>query len=121
MSSLFVSLISFVQPITILIFMISLDILQPVNIVDNVLFFGGGSSCGGGTSGGGAGGGGGGQGGGQEGGGRGGGGWANDGQGIRLMGGRAHVHIDDMVRVVQPESGQQSRRLHKDELEKNKF
>ena len=102
------------QPISISIFIISLDILQPVNIVDNVLFFGGGSSCGGGTSGGGAGGGGGGQGGGREGGerGEGGGGWANDGQGIRLMGGRSHVHIDDVVRVVQPESGQQSRRLH---------
>ena len=91
---------------------------QPVNIVDNVLFFGGGSGCGGGTSGGGAGGGGGGQGVGREGReGRGDGG-ANDGQGIWLMGGRAHVHINDVVGVVQPEPGQQ-RRIGK--RRKNKF
>ena len=72
-----------------------------------MLFFGGG----GGSCGGGAGGGGGGKGGRREGGerGEGGGGWANDGQGIRLMRGRSHVDIDDVVRVVQPESGQQSR------------
>ena len=78
--------------------------ILPVNIVHNVLFFG----LGGETGGGGAGGGGGGQGRGREGGegrgGEGGEGGANDCQGIRLMGGRAHVHIDDVVCVVQPES-----------------
>ena len=75
-----------------------------------MLFFSGGGF------GGGAGGGGGGQGeGGGEGGGGGGGqggeggeGWAYDCQGIGLMGGCAHVHIDHVVRVVQPESDQQS-------------
>ena len=70
--------------------------ILPVNIVHNVLFFG----LGGETGGGGAGGGGGGQGRGREGGE----GGANDCQGIRLTGGRAHVHIDDVVCVVQPES-----------------
>ena len=81
--------------------------MLPVNIVHNVLFFGF-DGFGGETDGGGAGGGGGGQGGGGEGregrGREGGEGGANDRQGIRLMGGRAHVHIDDVVRVVQPES-----------------
>ena len=51
--------------------------------------------------------------GGGGGGGEGGRGGADDGLSVRLMGGRAHVHIDDVVRVVQPESDQQSSRWKK--------
>ena len=74
--------------------------MRPVDVVYDVLFFvdggcvertGGGEAGGGGASGGG-------------GGGRG--SRADDGESVMLMGSSAHVHVNDVIRVVQAESDQ---------------